>query len=149
MHSNIGATIPFPVIDRWKKRILLTPKCMCFVQTGVQSPDRLWYCLCKATPVLRQLRQHKTYLKVVHSGLETERPETWRPPQRCLQYVMLCQPVRLMQEGLHAHIVLQLGFSLWKSSDPLRQVSLTYHQCAKRRLNYFNRVIRRCNKSQW
>lgn len=36
-----------------------------FLEKGVQSLDRLYFCLCKSTPVLSQLRKHKTHFKAV------------------------------------------------------------------------------------
>lgn len=115
--------------------ILLTSVCVCvcvFSQTGVPSQNRLCYCLCKSTPALWQLRQHKTYLKVVHSRLE--------PDLKCdalSAMSAICHGVsgkqslaELIQEGLISEVlhagdrVTSQGFwdiALW------RWVSLVYH----------------------
>lgn len=88
--SKTRATMSFTVTGGETE--FLSPSVL---QTGVQSGDRLCYCLCKTTPVLWQPRQHKTHLKVMHSRLLHW--ETWNvtPSVRCLQYVMLCQSLSL------------------------------------------------------
>lgn len=132
-----------------------------FLQTGVQSRDRLCYCLCKSTPVLWQLRQHKTYFKAVHSRLEPDcfagRPETWRPALRCLQYVMLCQAVRLAwthagrlckSRSLYRYCVTSQGLATEGPSSPWDRFH--WHIISAGpvpEVDSFNRVKRRHNKT--